>query len=364
MKSTAILLVILRAVLLSVLFVAAFRQQQLMASSRSCQNHYRYYDYEYEYCNRNPDFHSDSDLGVGVGVTLLRMGGYYVEADEEKAKNIIDRSQTHMIFGSRCLETKLQLRVFGGSSSSSSSSDDDTEPLVTVVGLMPLGDDDKNQNESESESEKGQTQTEQIPSSVLTNDGDGNTLGKLLGALFGDKNNNSNNNNNTEEKQEQEPPLALVEIADPLFSIASETWLAARFGSSGAPVSIRVRHFDEDRLRILQHSRMFFNPRTTTTSVDVDVAPLETETGGIDDLLEGLAPLSTAAIVVTSSEPFAVSLLEAIEGAHAGAGAGAAPKVVVPSSFRDIHDGFEYRSMGIGGDNDNDNDDPAASEFW
>jgi len=323
-----------------------------MPSSRSCRNHYRFYEYEYEYCNRNPDFDSDSDLGVGV--TLLRMGGYYVEADEEKVKNIIDRSQTHMIFGSRCLETKLQFRVFGGSSSSWNSSDDDTEPLVTVVGLMPLGDDDDDKNE---------TQTEEIPSSVLTNEGDGNTLGKLLGALFGDENNNSNNNN-TEEKQEQEPPLALVEIgADPLFSIASETWLAARFGSSGAPVSIRVRHFDEDRLRILQHSRMFFNPRTTT-SVDVDVAPLDTETGGIDDLLEGLAPLSTTAIVVTSSEPFAVSLLEAIEGAHAGAGAGAAPKVVVPSSFRDIHDGFEYRSMGIGGDNDNDNDDPAASEFW
>ena len=263
------------------------------------------------------------------------MGGYYVEAEEEEAKNIIDRSKTHMIFGLRCREKILQISITPGAAESSVDDENNTAATKTVVGLVPVNDDAVQQ-------EGG------FPLSFDDENVDGNggrTLSRLMNLLF----DADGGGDGDEEKS-----WTLVEIgADPLFSLAAAEWMESR-STDNKQARVIVRHPDEQRLRVLEHAHLYFNKRRpkSTSPLTFATSPL---TGNDDlwtELQKDTTPGTTAVVVVTSADMFAIRPLGEINEK--------APlyQIIVPSTIlgkEQLKDSFEYRSLGFGdGDGDDD----------
>ena len=73
-----------------------------------------------------PSSFSSSSFPASSSFDLLQMGGYYNEPED-----LIDQSQTHMVFGLRCIETSVV--------ASSESGDMLSPKVVGVRGLQPIG---------------------------------------------------------------------------------------------------------------------------------------------------------------------------------------------------------------------------------
>ena len=142
-------------------------------------------------------------------VTTIRrdMGGYYADPDVP-----VDQSNTHMIFGARCVETHTPITTTIG--------DDNNQRReeMTIVNVQPVSHDD--------------TVVHEYGPAMIQ---------RLL---------NNNNNNNMDWHDQR-----LLEVG------ASSTCLAAcRVLPDSARSIITVCHPDEPRLKMLEHAHQFFNP--------------------------------------------------------------------------------------------------------
>lgn len=175
---------------------------------------------------------------IARSTCLLRMGGYYNDPAIP-----VDQSKTHMIFGVRCLETKTTIATptVGGVDN-----DSITGKTTTIVGLQPITEEDTVIQEY------GPAMIEFLQKDWITNNNDDHT--KFM---------------------------RLLEVG------ASSTSLAASRVIPGIFSSITVCHTDEQRLRILEHAQLYFNPAPASGQL-----PIQTQLIQPDD------PLPEADLIV------------------------------------------------------------------
>jgi len=213
------------------------------------------------------------------------MGGYGVEPNDKGC----DFAQTHMIYGTRCLEKKITVngKVITILQPTTSSS---TSTSTTSSGTDDDDDDDAN-NDNDNDSHD----TDENDNDLVIDD-DESITEAFISYLV---------------EQDQYDPLTgktIIEIGSSVVSLVaalacgkSKNENEGNGMGNGVPASVTACHFDENRLRILQHSYQFMN---TNKSKDNNCCPLTTKALNLQEIYTDIETCQT----ITTNNRSSVSL--------------------------------------------------------